>query len=90
MPRRTASAVPWYQRSDVGVCSAARIVTKPPRKRSKRYVRATWPLSEAELYCVSRKIRSIPELMQLEMGTSTRRYLPARGTAGLARWAVSG
>src|SRR5437762_3361947 len=28
--------------------------------------------------------------MQLEMGMSTRRYLPARGTAGLARSLVSG
>ena len=31
-----------------------------------------------------------PELMQLEMGISTRRYLPASGTAGLARSLVSG
>src|SRR5436305_153116 len=30
------------------------------------------------------------ELMQLEMGISTRRYLPARGTAGLARSLVKG
>src|ERR1051326_344581 len=30
------------------------------------------------------------ELMQLEMGISTRRYLPARGTAGLARSFVNG
>src|SRR5437762_4801896 len=28
--------------------------------------------------------------MQLEIGMSTRRYLPARGTAGLARSRVSG
>src|SRR4051812_13136930 len=28
--------------------------------------------------------------MQLEMGMSTRRYLPARGTAGLARSLVKG
>ena len=28
--------------------------------------------------------------MQLEMGISTRRYLPANGTAGLARSLVSG
>src|SRR5512140_2298202 len=28
--------------------------------------------------------------MQLEIGTSTRRYLPARGTAGLDRSLVSG
>src|SRR5664280_1828564 len=35
-------------------------------------------------------IRRSPELMQLEMGISTRRYLPASGTAGLARSLVSG
>ncbi len=35
-------------------------------------------------------MRRKPELMQLEMGMSTRRYLPARGTAGFARSLVSG
>src|SRR5690606_5926133 len=44
----------------------------------------------AELYWVSTKILLSPELMQLEIGTSTSRYLPARGTAGLARSLVSG
>src|SRR5215211_5320219 len=87
---RTASAVPWYHFSDAGVCSAASTVTKPPRNRSKTYERAMWLFRLAELYCVTTKIRSSPELMQLETGTSTRRYLPASGTAGLARWRVSG
>ncbi|MEI9807716.1 MAG: hypothetical protein WDO16_07470 [Bacteroidota bacterium] len=32
----------------------------------------------------------MPELMQLEIGISTRRYLPAIGTAGLERLAVKG
>src|SRR6516164_6521976 len=35
-------------------------------------------------------MRRKPELMQFEIGTSTSRYLPARGTAGLARSLVSG
>ncbi len=35
-------------------------------------------------------MRRIAELMQLDIGMSTRRYLPASGTAGLARSAVSG
>src|SRR5215218_4733513 len=87
---RTASAVPWYHISDTDVCSAARMVTKPARKRSKTYDRAMWLFRLAELYCVNTKIRSRPELMQLEIGTSTRRYLPASGTAGLARSLVSG
>jgi hypothetical protein len=87
---RTASAVPWYQFSDEAVCSAASSVTKPARKRSNRYDRAMWLFRLAERYCVSTKMRSSPELMQLEMGTSTNRYLPANGTAGLARSLVSG
>src|SRR5208282_1181869 len=49
-----------------------------------------WRCREAELNCVRRKIRRKPELMQLEMGMSTSRYLPPSGTAGLARSLVSG
>src|SRR5712671_6472678 len=45
---------------------------------------------EAELNWVSKYTRRSPELIQLEMGMSTNRYLPARGTAGLARSLVSG
>src|SRR5687768_6489999 len=36
------------------------------------------------------KIRSSFEFRQFEIGTSTRRYFPASGTAGLARSRVSG
>jgi hypothetical protein len=46
--------------------------------------------SDAVLNCVSRKIRLISELMQLLIGMSTSRYLPARGTAGLQRSSVRG
>src|SRR3954470_395490 len=35
-------------------------------------------------------MRLSPELMQLEIGISTRRYFPASGTAGLERSRVSG
>src|SRR5882724_1582435 len=35
-------------------------------------------------------MRRIPELMQFEIGISTIRYLPARGTAGFERSFVSG
>src|SRR5687767_9916520 len=66
------------------------MVTKPPRNRSKTYDRAMWLFRLAELNCVRTKIRSRPELMQFEIGTSTRRYLPANGTAGFERWPVSG
>src|ERR1041385_5470070 len=47
-------------------------------------------LSEAELYCVRTNMRITSELMQFEIGTSTRRYLPPSGTAGLERSRVSG
>src|SRR5688572_21837607 len=49
-----------------------------------------WLLRLAELNCVTTKIRSRLELRQFEMGTSTSRYFPASGTAGLARSRVSG
>ena len=90
MACRTASAVPWYQCGLSGVCSAARISTKPWLKRSIRY---DWPmcrLSEAELNCVSTKIRRISACRQLLMGMSMRRYLPPIGTAGFERCSVSG
>lgn len=47
-------------------------------------------LSDAELNCVNTNIRLMPELMQFEIGISTKRYFPAIGTAGLLRLAVSG
>src|SRR6266851_2927152 len=46
--------------------------------------------SEAELYCVSTKMRITSELMQFEIGTSTSRYFPPSGTAGFERSRVSG
>src|SRR6059036_2786254 len=87
---RTASAVPWYHEVSANVCSAARISTKPPEKWSNLYDCEMWRCNEAELNWVSRKILSSPELRQLEIGISTNRYLPPRGTAGLARSCVSG
>src|SRR5436305_1176718 len=45
---------------------------------------------EAELYCVRTKILMTSELMQFEIGISTRRYLPPRGTAGFDLCSVRG
>src|SRR4029077_14845192 len=73
-----------------GVCSAARISTKPWLKTSIRYVCPTWRLSDAELNCVSTKIRRTSACRQLLIATSTSRYLPPIGTAGLERCCVSG
>ena len=66
------------------------MVTKASLKTSNLYVWLMCLLRLSELYCVSTKIRRSPELMQFEMGMSTSRYLPASGTAGLARSLVSG
>src|SRR5687767_3022861 len=49
-----------------------------------------WRLSEAELNCVSTKIRRMSACRQLLIGMSIRRYLPPIGTAGLDRSWVSG
>src|SRR5437868_5358560 len=49
-----------------------------------------WRLRLAELYCVRTKMRRMSELMQFEMGTSTSRYFPPKGTAGFERVSVSG
>jgi hypothetical protein len=46
--------------------------------------------NDAELNWVKTKMRLILELMQLLIGISTRRYLPAMGTAGFERAAVNG
>lgn len=47
-------------------------------------------LRDAELNCVNTNILCMPEFRQLEIGMSTRRYLPAIGTAGLDRVCVNG
>src|SRR5439155_8281355 len=87
---RTASAVPWNHSPLSGVCSAASTSTNPSANGEKRYVVAMCRLSDAELYCVNTNIRMTSELMQFEIGTSTKRYFPPNGTAGFERWAVSG
>jgi len=46
--------------------------------------------NDAELNCVKTNIRLISEFMQLLIGMSTKRYLPAIGTAGFERAAVKG
>ena len=48
------------------------------------------PVERGRVNCVNTNILLIPEFIQLEMGISTNRYLPAIGTAGLERLAVNG
>merc|ERR1719253_2194146 len=56
----------------------------------KLYVRARWRFKDTELNCVRMYILLMPELRQLDIGTSMRRYAPPMGTAGLARCLVRG
>ena len=53
-------------------------------------MRAIWRCRDTELNWVRMEIRLMPELMQLLIGTSMRRYFPAIGTAGLDRSRVRG
>ena len=64
-------------------------VSQKHRRTTKRWC-ARWAFSEAELYCVSTKMRITSELMQFEIGMSTSRYLPPSGTAGFERSFVNG
>src|SRR5712692_2417051 len=52
--------------------------------------RRMWRSSEWDLYWIRAMILRSPELMQLLSVKSMMRYLPPKGTAGLARSAVSG
>jgi hypothetical protein len=74
--------VPWNQSGLSSVCSAASTFTKADEKRSNLYVMPRCLFRLSELYCVSTKMRRTSELMQLLMGMSISRYLPAMGTAG--------
>jgi hypothetical protein len=64
--------------------------TKAELKALKWYVFLMCLFNDAELNCVNTNIRLMPQLMQFEMGISTRRYFPAIGTAGFERLAVRG
>src|SRR6187399_891792 len=59
----------------------------PPVVRSRSHGRPApmWSLSERGLYCVRTTMSSMSELTQLLSVKSMIRYLPANGTAGLAR-----
>src|SRR5437016_13626562 len=63
---------------------------KPSANGSNRYVMTMCRFSDAELNCVRTKIFLRPELRQLLIGTSIRRYFPPSGTAGFDRSFVRG
>ena len=59
----------------------------PPTLRSRSHGRPTrmWSLRDRGLYCVKAMTWLMSELTQLLRAKSMIRYLPPKGTAGLAR-----
>ena len=87
---RTASAVPWYQSVVVRVCFG-RPDLHPAGVEDVEVI----GLGDVAVQGDGIELGEdgdlvMPELMQLLMGMSMRRYFPAMGTAGLARSLVSG
>ena len=83
-----ASAVPWYH-SWRRRCWAGMISTNSPISgRMKLQARCRWRISECDLYWVSTPMRRSPEFTQFDKAKSMIRYLPPKGTAGLARHLV--
>ena len=83
----TASAVPRYHSATRPRAMYGWSSRMPPSLRSRSHGRPApmWSFSERGLYCVRTRTLSIPELTQFESVKSMIRYLPANGTAGLAR-----
>ena len=90
----TASAVPLNQSVEFGVCVAAKTSTNPDPPLTipfpKLYVFAKCLFKDALLNCVKMYTLLIPQLMQLDIGTSMSRYAPPIGTAGFDRVFVNG
>src|SRR3954454_24437954 len=84
---RTASAVPRYHSATRPRAMYGWRSFTPPLLRSRSHGRPSpmWSLSERGLYCVRTTTLSISELTQFDSVKSMIRYLPPKGTAGLAR-----
>src|SRR5215210_1409478 len=84
---RTASAVPWYHSATRFRAMYGWSSLTPPWLRSRSHGRPNpmWSLSERGLYWVRTTTLSISELTQFDRVKSMIRYLPPKGTAGLAR-----
>src|SRR5436190_10909715 len=85
-----ASAVPTYQESPVRICGGTAVMYSPHSGLKIDQPSRRCFCSECDLYCVKTKTRRSPECKQLVSVKSTMRYLPPKGTAGLARSAVNG
>src|SRR5208337_2216618 len=85
-----ASAVPRYQDSPVRICGGTRVMKSPHSELKIDQPSRRCFCRECDLYWVKIKMRRRPECRQLLSVKSMMRYLPPKGTAGLARSAVSG
>src|SRR6476646_9210370 len=85
--RRTASAVPRYHSATRPRAMYGWSSLTPPRLRSRSHgrPRPMWSFSERGLYWVRTTTLSMSELTQFDSVKSMIRYLPPKGTAGLAR-----
>src|ERR1700690_2975373 len=84
---RTASAVPRYHSATRPRAMYGWSIRIPPELRSRSHGRPMpmWSLRERGLYWVRTTTLSMSEFTQLESAKSMIRYLPPKGTAGLAR-----
>ena len=82
--------MPAYQLSPVRICGGTGVMYSPSDglKIDQPSRKCFW--REWDLYWVSTRTRRNPESRQLLSVKSMIRYLPPNGTAGFARWAVSG
>ena len=83
----TASAVPRYHSRERPRATYGCRMRMPPMLRSRSQGRPApmWSFSESGAYCVRTMTFVMPELTQFESVKSMMRYLPPKGTAGLAR-----
>ena len=78
-----------YQRGPRRCCAGTGVMYSPASPDSRQFCEM-WRSSECDLYCVSTQIRRYRALTRLDSTKSISRYAPPKGTAGLARSAVSG
>src|SRR5512137_2127531 len=85
-----ASSVPAYQDAPVRICGGTAVMNSPHSALKMDHPSRKCFCSEWDLYWVSTRTRRSPECRQLDKVKSMTRYLPPKGTAGLARSAVKG
>ena len=90
MLRRTASAVPWYHDLVLHRLLRGQDLDEPAAEGVELVGVGDMAVQADRVELGQDEDPVQPEWMQLEIGMSIRRYLPAIGTAGLLRDLVSG